>query len=106
MGWAYLLIATAVNIVWVLTLRSTAGYTKLLPSLINISLAIVQVWILARAIQLLPTATAYAVCTGLTGVGVAVLAYALQGEEFGVPKVLCITLIVAGVVGLRLLSPE
>ena len=106
MGWIYLLIAAVIDVVWVLTLKSTEGYTKLIPSLLNFSLVIVDVWVLARAVELLPTATAYGVWTGLTATGVAIFAYYLQGEEFGIAKILCITLIMSGVAGLHFLNPE
>jgi len=105
MGWVYLCIAVVGEIAWASTIKWTDGYTRPGPSVVNLLLCGANVWLLAQAIKLLPTALAYSVWTGLGAVGVAVLAYWLQGESFDVAKVGCISMILLGVLGLNILSP-
>jgi quaternary ammonium compound-resistance protein SugE len=66
---------------------------------------IVSFWLLALAMRSIPVGTAYAVWTGIGAVGVGVLGMLLFGESREVLRILCLLAIVAGVVGLRLLSP-
>ncbi len=66
----------------------------------------VSVFLLARALQVLPLGTGYAVWTGTGTVGTAVLGVVLFGEPRTAMRLACIGLIVAGIVGLKLVSPE
>lgn len=67
---------------------------------------IVSVVLLGWSLKVLPLGTAYAVWTGIGAVGTAILGMILFGESREVARVLCIVLIVAGIVGLKLLTPE
>ena len=105
MGWAYLLGAVVLEIAWASTLKWTDGYSRPGPTMVNLLLCGANLWVLAQAMKVLPTALAYSVWTGLGAVGVAILAYWLQGESFDVAKVGCISMILVGVLGLKMLSP-
>jgi quaternary ammonium compound-resistance protein SugE len=63
-----------------------------------------SIFLLTHALRTLPAATAYAVWTGIGAVGVALLGIVLFGESAAPQRLLCIALIVAGIVGLRLLE--
>jgi quaternary ammonium compound-resistance protein SugE len=67
---------------------------------------IVSVVLLGWSLKVLPLGTAYAVWTGIGAVGTAILGMILFGESREVARVLCIVLIVAGIVGLKLLTPD
>lgn len=105
MGWAFLLCAVVLEIAWASTLKWTEGYSRPGPTLVNLLLCGANLLVLAQAMKVLPTALAYSVWTGLGAVGVAILAYWLQGESFDVAKVGCISMILLGVLGLKTLSP-
>jgi quaternary ammonium compound-resistance protein SugE len=105
MGWSFLFIAVVLEVAWASTLKWTEGFTRLLPSLVNVTLLTANIILLSKAMQVLPTALAYAMWTGLGAVGVTVLAFWLQGEAFNTAKIVCITLIVVGVIGLKVFSP-
>ena len=62
------------------------------------------VGLLALALRTLPLGTAYAVWTGIGTVGTAVLGILLFREPATAMRLICIALIVAGIVGLRLAS--
>jgi len=56
------------------------------------------------AMKTIPVGTAYAVWTGIGAVGVAILGMVLLGESRDTLRILCLFLIVAGIVGLKLVS--
>jgi quaternary ammonium compound-resistance protein SugE len=104
MGWTYLLLAVVLEIAWASTLKWTDGYSRPGPTLVNVLLCGANLLVLAQAMKLLPTALAYSVWTGLGAVGVAVLAYWLQGESFDAAKLSCIGMILLGVLGLKVFA--
>jgi quaternary ammonium compound-resistance protein SugE len=104
LAWFYLVVAGILEIVWAIGLKYTEGFTRLVPSLITIAAMIVSVWFLALALRAIPVGTGYAVWTGIGAVGTAILGIALFGEPATAARLACIGLIVAGIVGLKLVS--
>lgn len=105
MAWVYLTIAGLFECAWAIGLKYTHGFTRLWPTVATVAAMIVSFWLLALAMRSIPVGTAYAVWTGIGAVGVGVLGMLLFGESREVLRILCLLAIVAGVVGLRLLSP-
>jgi quaternary ammonium compound-resistance protein SugE len=103
--WPILILAGLFEIAWATTLKSTQGFTRLGPSVATIALMAVSFLLLARAMRDLPAGTAYAVWTGIGAVGVAITGVVLRGEPATLARLLCIALIAAGIVGLKILSP-
>ena len=106
MAWTYLVIAGLFEIGWAVGLKYTDGFTRLWPSLWTAASMAVSVFLLANALRDIPVGTGYAVWTGIGAVGTAALGMVLFGESQDVLRLLCIVLIVTGIVGLRLISPE
>jgi quaternary ammonium compound-resistance protein SugE len=104
MAWLYLVIAGVLEIVWAIGLKYTDGFSRLVPSLITIAAMIASVWFLALALRVIPVGTGYAVWTGIGAVGTAILGIALLGEPATIARLASIGLIVAGIVGLKLVS--
>lgn len=104
MSWTYLIIAGLLEIVWAIGLKYTAGFTRVLPSVVTIAAMIASVWFLALALRTIPVGTGYAVWTGIGAVGTAILGIALFAESAQPARLLCIALIVAGIAGLKYLS--
>lgn len=101
--WLALIIAGVLEIVWASGFR----FIGLNRPLVSISIAMVMVlsfYFLWVAVQRLPIGTAYAVWTGIGAVGAAVAGIVLYGEPAGVIRIVSIVLIVAGIVGLKLVS--
>lgn len=103
-AWLYLFIAGVLEIGWAIGLKYTQGFTKLWPSTLTIAAMIASMYLLAMAARTLPIGTAYAVWTGIGTVGAAALGIALFGESADWKRILCIALIVAGIVGLKLIK--
>ena len=56
MGWAYLIIAVIFEIAWASTLKWIDGYTRPGPTAVNVLLCVANLWVLAQALKVLPTA--------------------------------------------------
>lgn len=104
MAWAYLMLAGMLEIVWAIGLKYTAGFTRLVPSLITVAGMIASTWFLALALRSIPVGTGYAVWTGIGAVGTAILGIVLFAEPVNAARIACIAMIVAGIVGLKVFS--
>lgn len=104
MAWIYLFIAGILEIAWAIGLKKSQGFTQLWPSVFTVSAMIVSFALLAQAMKSLPVGTAYAVWTGIGTVGAATLGILFFGEPRDAARLLCIGLIVAGILGLKILS--
>lgn len=105
MSWITLLIAGLLEIVWAIGLKYTDGFSKLWPSLITIVAMILSVLLLGMAMRNLPVGTAYAIWVGIGAVGTAILGMYLFHEPANVGRVLSLSLIVVGIIGLKLSTP-
>ncbi|HWM48103.1 MAG TPA: quaternary ammonium compound efflux SMR transporter SugE [Xanthobacteraceae bacterium] len=104
MAWTYLLIAGVLEIGWAIGLKYTAGFTRLWPSLWTASSMILSVIFLGLALKSLPVGTAYAVWTGIGACGTALLGIYLFAEPATALRLASIGLILAGIIGLKLVS--
>jgi len=104
MSWIYLLLAGLFEIGFAMGLKYSQGFTRLWPSLGTAVAAAISLWLLTQALRTLPVGTAYAIWTGIGALGVAILGIFLFGDSASWPRLACIGLIVAGVVGLKLVG--
>ena len=105
MPWLWLTLAGLLEIVWAIGLKYTDGFTRLVPSAVTVVAMIGSVYFLALAVRSIPIGTGYAVWTGIGAVGVAILGMILFDEPRSVLRIVSILLIVAGIAGLKLVSP-
>lgn len=103
-AWVMLVTAGLLEIVWAIALKQTNGWTRLVPSVIGIASALASFLLLAAALKSLPVGTAYAVWVGIGAAGVALVGIAVLGESASPLRLLCLALIVAGVIGLKLVE--
>jgi len=100
-AWISLAIAGALEIVWAISMKYSAGFSRLWASMLTVGAALASFYFLSRALDSLPVGTAYAIWTGIGAVGTALLGMILFGEPRSALRLLCMALIVAGMVGLR-----
>lgn len=105
MSWIYLIIAGLLEVGWAVGLKYTEGFTRLVPSVLTLVAMTGSVLLLGLALRSLPLGTAYAIWTGIGTVGTAICGMVLLGEPAGAMRLACIGLIVAGIFGLKLLTP-
>ncbi|AHG02427.1 ligand-binding protein SH3 (plasmid) [Halostagnicola larsenii XH-48] len=104
MSWYILLVAGLFEIGWAVGLEYSDGLSKPLPTLGTVLALVISMILLAQAVKDLPVGTAYAVWTGIGAVGTASLGIVLFDEPASLARVVCISLIVVGIVGLHLAS--
>jgi quaternary ammonium compound-resistance protein SugE len=106
MGWIYLLLAGCCEIVYAAAMPRTDGFTRWGPSAFCAVFISASMYLLALATRTIPIGTAYAVWVGVGAVGTALYGIAALGEDRSPLRLLCFVLILAGIVGLKLLSPK
>ncbi|MGE5478501.1 MAG: quaternary ammonium compound efflux SMR transporter SugE [Bacteroidales bacterium] len=103
MAWLVLFAAGVMEIGWAVGLKQTAGFTRLVPSLLTAAAMVASIALLGLALRTLPLGTAYAVWTGIGTVGTAMFGILLYGEPADAARLACIGMIVAGIIGLKVL---
>ncbi|OAN45592.1 molecular chaperone [Paramagnetospirillum marisnigri] len=105
MAWIILFFAGLLEVGWAVGLKYAEGFTKPVPTVLTLAAMVGSVVLLGLSLRSLPLGTAYAVWTGIGTMGTALLAIWLFGESADPLRLLCISLIVAGIIGLKLVSP-
>jgi quaternary ammonium compound-resistance protein SugE len=106
MDWILLVVAGLFEIGWAIGLKYTDGFTRLWPTLWTVGAMVVSLALLGLALKTIPIGTGYAVWTGVGAAGTAILGIVLFAEPATVLRLGSIGLIVAGIVGLKLVSPN
>lgn len=101
MAWIVLVAAGLLEVGWAVGLKYTEGFTRLLPTLFSAAAMVASLGLLGVALRSLPLGTAYAVWTGIGTVGTAVFGMVVLREPATAMRLVCITLIVAGIAGLK-----
>jgi quaternary ammonium compound-resistance protein SugE len=104
MAWIVLLVAGLLEMGWAIGLKYTEGFTRLWPSIGTAISMVLSVVLLGWAMRSLPVGTAYAVWTGIGAVGTVILGIVLFHEPANAARLICVGLIVAGILGLKLTS--
>jgi len=104
MAWFMLFIAGLLETGWAIGLKFTEGFTRPVPSVLTLVSMAGSVVLLGLAVKSLPIGTAYAVWTGIGAVGTALLGIVLLGEPATALRLVSIGLIVAGIIGLKLVA--
>lgn len=102
MAWIILFIAGALEVVWASAMKASDGFTKPIPSVITGVAAFVSFWLLAHAMRSLPLGTAYPVWVGIGAIGAFSVGVVWMNETLTPIRALSVTLIVLGILGLKL----
>ncbi|MCH7343390.1 multidrug efflux SMR transporter [Pelomonas sp. CA6] len=101
--WWLLAVAGVLEVVWSLSMKASDGFSRPWATGVTLVAAWASFWLLGLALKQLPVGTAYAVWTGIGAVGAALLGIVLFSEPATLARLGCIGLIVAGILGLKLL---
>lgn len=104
MAWLVLVISGLLETAWAAALNASQGFSRFWPSVAFVVTLALSMGGLAYALRTIPLGTGYAVWVSIGVVGTALIGMFFLGEGFSVPKALCLIMIVAGVVGLKVLG--
>ena len=102
MAWIVLVISGLLETAWAIALERSAGFSRLVPSLVFVVTLVLSMAGLAYALREIPVGTGYAVWVGIGVVGTALVGMVALNEPASLPRIACLLLVVAGVVGLKI----
>lgn len=102
MGWILLAVAGLAEVVWLVALKWSMGFSRLWPTVAVVVFSTGSFVLLSMALKTLPLATAYAVWTSIGVLGASIAGVALFGEQLSAYKLLSMLLVIVGVAGLHL----
>ena len=101
MAWFVLVVSGLLETVWAIALDRSAGFTRLVPTVVFGVALVLSMAGLGYALRSIPVGTGYAVWVGIGAVGTAVVGMVALGESASLPRIICLLLVVSGVVGLK-----
>jgi quaternary ammonium compound-resistance protein SugE len=106
MEWIYITIAGLLEIVCVIGLKYSHGFTDFMPSMLTIGVTILSFFVFSKALCLIPVGTGYAIFTGLGTVGTIAVGAIFGGEAINLPKIFFVFLMIFGIIGLKIMSKD
>ena len=104
MNWLILGIAICAEVIATSALKASAGFTRLLPSILVVVGYAISFYLLSLTLKVIPIGITYAVWSGLGVVLISLVAWYFYGQKLDLESVIGISLIVAGVMVLNLFS--
>ncbi len=101
-SWFILIVAGLLEVCWASALKSTAGFTRLWPTLFFAVTLAGSMYLLSVAVKTLPVGTAYAVWVGIGAAGTAIFAMLFHGEAMTVARGIFLSLLIVSIVGLKM----
>lgn len=105
MAWIYLFFAGLFEIAWAIGLKYSESFTRPVPSIVTVICLAISMVLLGLAVRTLPIGTAYAIWTGIGAAGAVAAGIFLFHEPATAARIFFASLIVVGIVGLKLSSP-
>jgi len=104
MGYVYLAIAILAEVVGTSALKSAAGFTRLVPSLIVIAGYGTAFFFLSLVLRTIPIGVAYAIWSGVGVALIALIGWLVYRQNLDAGALVGIALVVAGVVVIQVFS--
>jgi len=104
MAWIYLFVAGLLEIVWAFFMKKSDGFTVLVPSVVTLVTMIASFALLSIAMRSLPLGTSYTIWVGIGAVGAFAVGVIVLGEPATPMRLAAVSLIVAGIVLMKLSS--
>ena len=105
MAWVSLLFAGLFEVVWAFFMKQSHGFSRPIPSIITLVTMLASFGLLAYSMRTLPLGTAYTIWTGIGAVGAFVVGIALLGEQISAVRLSAATLILVGIVLMKVATP-
>jgi quaternary ammonium compound-resistance protein SugE len=106
MAWVTLFIAGLLEVVWAFSMKQSAGFTRLGPTVVTLVAMVASFALLSWSMRVLPLGTAYTVWTGIGAVGAFTVGILILGEPANAMRLLAAGLILAGLVLMKLSTSD
>ncbi len=106
MAWFILFLAGLFEIIWAVGLKYTDGFTRLIPTSITVLAMVISVALLGMALRTIPLGTGYAIWTGIGTAGTVIAGILLFKESADIIRLFCVFMILAGIIGVKLVSSD
>lgn len=103
-AWIYLIIAGIFEMLWVVTLKLSEGFTKIVPIILTVIFMLLSLVFLSFSFKSIPMGTAYACWTAIGAVSIIIVGILFFGESATVLRLFFLTLVIAGIIGLKVTS--
>lgn len=103
-NWIYLLIAGFLEIGWVISLKKTEGFTKIIPIIFYAIFGFLAAYFFSNALKTIPIGIAYAIWMGIAVIGTTIAESLIFNSTINFAKIFFVVLILIGAIGLKLSS--
>jgi small multidrug resistance pump len=104
MTYFYLAVAIVAEVIATSFLKSTEGFTRLLPSVVVVLGYVAAFYFLSLTLRTMSVGIVYAIWCGVGIILVALIAWLIFGQKLDLPAVLGMALIIAGVAVINIFS--
>jgi len=104
MNWIYLLIASVLEIGWVISLKYTEGFTKVIPMGFYVFFGFTSAYFFSHSLKSIPLGLAYAIWASVAVIGTTIAEYYIHKNPIDLTRLFFVFLIISGVIGLKLSS--
>lgn len=106
MAWFTLVLAGLFEIIWAYTMKQSEGFSRLWPTVITLVTMMISFGLLSYSMRTLPLGTAYTIWTGIGAIGAFLIGILVLNEAANPMRILAAVLIVAGLVMMKLSTPQ
>lgn len=104
MAWVYLIIASILEPCWVICLDKSENFKHKGWGIVALVLVLSCLYFLSLAVAGIGPGVAYAILAGVGAVGIVIAGYFLYKEKLTMRKLAFISMIIIGIIGVRLVS--
>lgn len=102
MDWIFLLIASILEIGWIISLKYTEGFTNIIPMIFYAAFGGGSAYFLSLSLRSIPMATAYSIWMGIAIIGATVFGIFFLKEPIKIMRVFYMLMIIIGIIGMKI----
>jgi quaternary ammonium compound-resistance protein SugE len=102
MGWIFLLIASILEIGWIISLKYTEGFTKIIPIIFYAAFGGGSAYFLSLSLKSIPMATAYSIWMGIAIIGATIFGIVFLKEPVKILRLFFMLMILIGIIGMKI----
>lgn len=101
MNWMYLILAGIMEVGWIVSLKYTEGFTKIVPLIFYAIFGFTNAYLFSLSLKAIPMAMAYTIWMGIAIIGITLTEIVVFNKDYDVLKFIFMLMIIGGIIGLR-----